>query len=66
MELRHLTSFTAVAEPRSFTRAAATLGLTQAAVSQQVARLEKELAIRLFERRSKGVELTEAGERLYG
>ena len=66
MELRHLTSFTAVAEQRSFTRAAATLGLTQAAVSQQVARLEKELAIRLFERRSKGVELTEAGERLYG
>jgi len=66
MELRHLTSFTAVAEQRSFTRAAATLGLTQAAVSQQVASLEKELAVRLFERRPKGVELTEAGERLYG
>lgn len=66
MELRHLTSFSAVAEQRSFTRAAATLGLTQAAVSQQVASLEKELNVRLFERRPKGVQLTEPGERLYG
>ena len=65
MELRHLTSFSTVAEERSFTRAAATLGLTQAAVSQQVARLEKELGVRLFERRPKGVQLTEPGERLY-
>ncbi|MEE3373300.1 MAG: selenium metabolism-associated LysR family transcriptional regulator [Planctomycetota bacterium] len=66
MELRHLTSFSAVAEQRSFTQAAARLGLTQAAVSQQVASLEKELGVRLFVRHPKGVQLTEPGERLYG
>lgn len=65
MELRHLKSFSAVAEQNSFTRAAESLGLTQAAVSQQVAALEKELDGRLFDRRGKSVTLTERGERLY-
>ncbi|MBB73146.1 MAG: hypothetical protein CMJ75_01390 [Planctomycetaceae bacterium] len=65
MELRHLTSFSAVAEQRSFTQAATRLGVTQAAVSQQVASLEKELKVRLFVRHPKGVQLTEPGARLY-
>ncbi|MFQ5732584.1 MAG: selenium metabolism-associated LysR family transcriptional regulator [Planctomycetaceae bacterium] len=65
MELRHLKSFAAAAERLSFTRAAEVLELTQAAVSQQIAALEKELGTELFERRGRGVSLTAAGRRLY-
>ena len=66
MELRLLTTFAAAAEQHSFTRAAKTLKLTQAAVSQQIAALEKELGGVLFDRQSRGVRLTERGQRLYG
>lgn len=66
MELRHLRTFAAAAERESFTRAAESLELTQAAVSQQVAALEKELDAKLFERQGRGVQLTEQGRRLYG
>ena len=65
MELRLLTTFAAAAEQHSFTRAAKTLELTQAAISQQIAALEKELGGVLFERQSRGVQLTERGQRLY-
>lgn len=65
MELRQLRTFAAAAERESFTRAAESLKLTQAAVSQQVAALEKELGTELFERRGRGVCLTAAGRRLY-
>jgi DNA-binding transcriptional LysR family regulator len=63
LDLRHLAAFAAVAETRSFARAATALGYTQPAVSQQVASLEKIVGHRLFERSSgrSDVTLTEAG-----
>jgi DNA-binding transcriptional LysR family regulator len=65
MELRHLRTFAAAAQRRSFTRAAEALQLTQAAVSQHVAALERELGADLFARQGRGVQLTEQGQRLY-
>jgi DNA-binding transcriptional LysR family regulator len=61
MELRHLRYFTAVAETLSFTQAAAECGIAQSALSQQVARLEKDVGAALFSRSSRQVRLTEAG-----
>lgn len=60
MDRRELKSFVAVASTGSFTRAAAALGLTQAAISQHVKRLEVETGP-LFIRRPRKVELTPAG-----
>lgn len=65
MELRHLHTFVIAAELQSFTRAADVLGVTQAAVSQHVAALEKELRVSLFKRTSRAVVATEAGRTLY-
>jgi DNA-binding transcriptional LysR family regulator len=65
MEMRHLQTFVIAAEEQSFTRAAEGLGLTQAAVSQHVAALEKELRTPLFDRGPRSVTLTEAGRRVY-
>lgn len=56
--------FEAVARQQSFTRAAAELGMTQAAVSYQIKLLEERFGAPLFLRRPRQVELTEAGERL--
>jgi DNA-binding transcriptional LysR family regulator len=64
-ELPHLATFARVAERGGFTAAAADLGITQAAVSQRIAILEKELRISLFDRWSGRIALTEAGQRLY-
>ena len=64
-ELPHLATFASAAEHASFTAAAAALGITQAAVSQRIAILEKEVRISLFNRRAGKITLTEAGERLY-
>jgi DNA-binding transcriptional LysR family regulator len=63
VELRHLLALCSVAEERSFVRAAARLGYTQSAVSQQVAALERALGRRLLERtQGRGpIELTPAG-----
>jgi DNA-binding transcriptional LysR family regulator len=54
-----------VAERGSFTAAGADLGVTQAAVSQRIAALERELRVSLFNRRAGRIALTDAGERLY-
>lgn len=58
-----LLAFEAVARRRSFALAAAELHLTPSAISHQVARLEADLGVRLFERSAHGVRLSEAGGR---
>jgi DNA-binding transcriptional LysR family regulator len=58
-----LQAFEAVARRRSFALAATELHLTASAISHQVARLESDLGVRLFERSARGVRLSEAGER---
>ena len=63
-ELADLTAFLAVAEARSFTRAAARLGSSQSALSHTVRRLEARLGLRLLTRTTRSVAPTEAGERL--
>ncbi|MGW4743904.1 LysR family transcriptional regulator [Streptomyces sp. NPDC004290] len=64
MELRQLRYFVTVAEEGGFGRAAERLGVVQSAVSQQVGRLERAWGVRLFERTTRRVLLTGAGERL--
>jgi DNA-binding transcriptional LysR family regulator len=64
MEFRQLRTFVAIAETRSFTRAAERVHLTQAAVSAQIKSLEAEAGVPLFSRVNKKVFLTEAGEAL--
>ena len=59
-----LQAFLAVADHRSFTRAAMTLNRTQSAVSMQVKRLEEQLHAELFHRTKANVALSAAGERL--
>ena len=62
--LHDLVAFVAVAEERSFTRAAAKLGVSQSALSQTIRALEAQLGIRLLTRTTRNVAPTEAGERL--
>jgi DNA-binding transcriptional LysR family regulator len=62
MELRQLRYAEAVARHRHFTRAAGELHVAQSALSQQVRRLEAELGAELFERTSRSVTPTEAGQ----
>lgn len=62
--LSNLECFVRAAEAASFSEAARRLGLTPAAVSRNVAMLEKNLGARLFQRSTRRLHLTEAGERL--
>ncbi|HVV46870.1 MAG TPA: LysR family transcriptional regulator, partial [Bryobacteraceae bacterium] len=63
-DVHQLRVFAAVAENLSFTKAADVTFLTQSAVSHQVARLEQNLGVTLFEREGRSVKLTPAGRAL--
>jgi putative choline sulfate-utilization transcription factor len=65
LSLDLLRVFESAARHLSFTAAAVELGTTQPAVSQQIQRLEKQLATRLFDRVYRGIELTDAGRLLF-
>ena len=60
--LRDIGCFALVAQRLSFSRAAAELGMSQPAVSQAIARLERTLGVRLFDRTSREVQLSDAGK----
>ena len=64
MEIKNLESFRMVAELRSFTKAADSLGFTQSTISFQIKQLEDELGAPLFERNNRNVTLTNQGRRL--
>src|SRR2546426_8634466 len=63
-ELRHLRAFLAVADQGSANRAGAALFRAQSAVSRSIRKLEHELGVQLFERRARGMLLTESGRAL--
>src|ERR671936_945249 len=65
MDTRQLVAFCAVVERKSFSQAAARLGVTQPAVSLQIRALEERLGQRLLDRSGRRVEPTEAGMLLY-
>ena len=62
MDARRLLTFRVVAHERSFSRAAERLSRSQPSVSSQIALLETEIGVRLFERGRRGLRLTPAGE----
>src|SRR5215210_3621463 len=64
--LDDLRALVAVARERSFTKAAAKLGVSQSALSQTIRQLEARLGVRLLARTTRSISLTEAGERLVG
>jgi DNA-binding transcriptional LysR family regulator len=63
-QLADLAALVVVAQERSFTRAAAKLGVTQSTLSHTIRRLESRLGLRLLDRTTRSVAPTEAGERL--
>jgi len=64
LQLTELTAFVAVAEHRSFTKAAAQVGIALPTMSQTIRSLEERLGVRLLNRTTRSVALTEAGDRL--
>ena len=65
MDLMQLNYFMRVAGSHNFTKAAKEAFTSQSNISKQISKLENELGVDLFERKSAGVELTYAGENLY-
>lgn len=63
-DLIDLNAFIAIAEERSFTRAASRMGVSQSALSHKIRRLETRLGVRLLSRTTRSVSPTDAGERL--
>jgi LysR family nitrogen assimilation transcriptional regulator len=63
--LRQLRYFLAIAEAGALSRAAESLNVAQSALSHHVAGIERELGVKLFERKARGVSLTAAGHRLH-
>jgi len=66
VELRHLEALVTVAETSTFTAAAQRMHLAQQSLSRLVAQLERELGVRVFERTTRSVALTPAGEAMLG
>src|SRR4051794_32997164 len=64
--INDLLAFRAVARERSFTRAAARMGVSPSALSHRIRGLEERLGVRLLTRTTRSVAPTEAGERLLG
>src|ERR1700744_5962764 len=64
LQLAELTAFIAVAEHLSFTKAAVQTGIALPTVSQTIRSLEERLGVRLFNRTTRSVALTDAGARL--
>ncbi len=65
MELRQLKYFLALADEKNFYKAAECVGLTQSALTQSIAKLERDLGVTLFMRGKSGTLLTDHGQRLY-
>src|SRR5438552_6445106 len=63
-ELTVLAAFAAVADERSFTKAAIKLGVSRSAISHSMRTLEERLGLRLLARTTRSVAPTDAGERL--
>jgi len=64
-ELKRIGVFTRVVETKSFSEAARQLGVAKSAVSKQIIQLEKEVGVRLLNRTTRSLSLTEAGEIFY-